>query len=74
MWKLELAQVCAKQNLKFGSQLQDGELSWIAKEEEHLELVGLLVSNKERTHLPEERYHRHQEHVERDKSLNRQQS
>jgi hypothetical protein len=37
MWKLELAQVCAKQNLKFGNQQQDGELPWITKKTKHLE-------------------------------------
>jgi hypothetical protein len=73
MWKLELAQVCVKQNLKFGSQQQDGELSWITKKAEHLELIGLVVYNEERTDLLEERYHRQQEHVGWDKSLNHQQ-
>jgi hypothetical protein len=37
MWKLELAQVCAKQNLKFGSQQQDEELLWRVKKAKHLE-------------------------------------
>jgi hypothetical protein len=37
MWKLELAQVCVRQNMRFGSQQQDEELPWIAKKAEHSE-------------------------------------
>jgi hypothetical protein len=41
-----------------------------SEENRALRMSWLIVSNEEITDLPEERYHRQQEHVERDKSLN----
>jgi hypothetical protein len=41
-----------------------------SEESKALRMSWYVVFNEERTNLPEERYHRQQEHVERDKSLN----
>lgn len=37
MWKLDLAQMCAKQSMKFGNQQQDVELPWITSKAEQSE-------------------------------------